>query len=123
MSDILQNNLSSIPNPVVSTYTSAAIVNDGRALWKLKIIVAGAVSGTNPTLSPQMSSANADGTSFSVMHPLHQSITASGTYWFSFAHLDVSDSPVNDKFLKILLVTGGSNPSFGGVSAVLYGIK
>jgi len=122
MADVRQEVMTGIPSPVVSTYTSGNLINDGRSLWKLKLVISGSVTGTTPTLTPQLAGANPDGATFFVAHHPHNPATATGTFWFIF-HLDGSDSPVSDRILQLKLVTGGTSPSFGTVVATLYGIK
>ncbi len=127
MADIRQfgpspSDLGVIPSPVVSTFTSNKIANDGRSLFKLKVVVSGTISGTSPTLTPQLVGYDRDGNSFGIAHPPMTPITATGTYWYVFT-LDGSDSIVADRQVQVLLVTGGTTPSFGTVVATLYGIK
>jgi hypothetical protein len=70
---------------VTSAVNSQNIINDGRAIWKLKVVVS-AVTGTNPTLLPQLAtSPGVDGVNFNVAHEPYTAMTASGTYWFNFS--------------------------------------
>ncbi len=119
---VSQADLGAIPSPVVSTFTSAKILNDGRSLFKLKVVVSGSITGTTPTLTPQLAAYDANGNSLGVQHAAMAPITATGTFWYIF-HLDGSDSLVADRQVQVLLVTGGTSPSFGTVVATLYAIK
>jgi len=114
--------LGAIPSPVVSTFTSNKLINDGRSLWKLKVVVSGSITGTSPTLTPQLIGYDQNGASFGIAHAAMIPITAVGTFWYVF-HVDGSDSPVADRQIQVLLVTGGTSPSFGTVAATLYGIR
>lgn len=117
-----QADLTGFASPITATYTSQALLVEGRAIWKVKLVV-GTPTGTSPTLTPQMVCFDASGNSLGVQHPAYTAITAAGTYWFVFDNLDPSNSPVADTTFQLKLVTGGTTPSFPITSLNLYGIK
>ncbi len=111
-----------LTSPVTTSQTGSAFLTERMPLYKLKLVI-GTVTGTNPTLTPQLIGIDRDGNSLGVAHAPMTAITASGTYWFVFDHIDASDSLVADVQLQLKLLTGGTSPSFAITSATLYGIR
>lgn len=124
--DLLLNVSGSDDDPTqtvtADTYGPTIYVGEGRR-FAARLTVAGAVSGTTPTLDAKLE-CSADGvTGFTTLAAFPQRTTSNLVATGANTAPDklVATMPTGKNYLRVFFDVGGTTPSFGSVSVLLWG--